>query len=52
MLQFDFGDTEQEAGDQVPDRAALVDLLRDGDNPDAALAPVGQRIDALLEAAC
>jgi hypothetical protein len=35
----------------MPDRAAKVNLLRDGDNPDAALAPVGQHIDAFLEAA-
>jgi hypothetical protein len=28
VLQFDLGDAEQEAGDQMPDRAAQVDLLR------------------------
>ena len=51
MLQFDFGDAEQNAGDHLPDRAAQVDLLRDGDNPDTAVAPVGQHIDAFLEVA-
>ena len=35
----------------MPDRAAEVDLLRDGDNPDVTLAPVGKHIDTFPEAA-
>jgi hypothetical protein len=36
---------------RFPHRAAEVDLLRDRDHADTALAPVGQHVDALLEIA-
>jgi hypothetical protein len=49
VLQFHLGDAEQQAGYQMPDWPVEVDLLRDGDNPDTALAPVGQEVDACLE---
>jgi len=39
------------ARNQMSYGAAEVDLLRDGDNSDAALAPVRQHVDAFFETA-
>jgi hypothetical protein len=33
VLEFDSDDTELKAGDQMPDRAAEIDRLRDFDPP-------------------
>src|SRR5205823_13088378 len=51
VLQFDFGNAEQQAGDQLPYRAAEINLLRYRDHPYSTLAPVRQHVHAFLEAA-
>jgi hypothetical protein len=49
VLQFDFGNAKQEAGYQMSNRAAKINLLRNGDDPHSMLAPVGQHVDAFLK---
>lgn len=51
VLMLNLRNTEQDTGNQVSNRAAEVDLLRNRDNPDAALTPVGHDIDAIPEIA-
>jgi hypothetical protein len=49
VLQFDFGDAEQQAGNQMLDRVTQIDLLRDRDYAHPTLAPVHEHVDAFLE---
>jgi len=49
VLQFNLGNAEQQAGNQISDGAAEVYLLSDGYHADTALALIGQHINALLE---
>jgi len=39
VLQFNLGNTTQQTGDEVPHRAAEVDLLRDRDHPHPGTSP-------------
>ena len=41
-LLFHLGHAEQHAGDHLADRAVEIDLLADGDDPQASVAPVAQ----------
>jgi hypothetical protein len=38
---------EQRTLDHVPERPSEVQLLRDHRNPNAAIAPIGQQVDAI-----
>jgi len=50
-LLFHFSDTEQDSGQHFPHRTVEVDLLRDGDNSQPSITPVGQGVDAIADTA-
>src|SRR5262249_56197562 len=51
ILQFDLSKPQQDRGDHATDRTVEFDLLRDDHDLEATLAPIGQQVDAVLEAA-
>lgn len=51
VLMFDLGNAEQDARDQLSNRAAEIDLLGDSDNAHSAFTPVGHDIDTIPEIA-
>ncbi len=51
ILKFDFGKTQEQCSYHSTNRTVEFDLLRNDDDPDSLVAPIGQDIHPVLEAA-